>query len=263
MKRSPQITLGHRSSLALTASKSVGVLWLLCLPLAWSSPASAQDAPPKYPNRPPIEQYLSSSPAAEIALARTAAAKSVSDNATILVLGKDGYETAVHGSNDFTCYVGRSWEQDFDDPEFFSPNGRTPQCWNAAAASSVLPDILKRAQWVLAGVSKEEMLARTKAELAAHEIGTPAPGSMVFMLSKDQYINDAVANWYPHVMFFVPAAAAEGSAWGANLHGSPIFSTTSDVEPITTYFVLAPKWSDGSLSPADVSTSKPDEQHHH
>lgn len=251
------------------ASASRSALLVLALSLAVISPiqAPAQDAPPpaKYPDRPSVDQYLSSSPAAEIALARTAAAKSVSDNATILVLGKNGYETAVQGSNGFTCYVGRSWEQDFDDPEFFSPKGRTPQCWNAAAVRSVLPSILERAQWVLAGVSKEEMIARTKAELAAHEIGTPAPGSMAFMLSKDQYINDAATNWYPHVMFFMPAVPGDGgAAWGANLHGSPVFSTTSDVEPITTYFVLAPKWSDGTLSPADVvSTSKPDEQHHH
>jgi hypothetical protein len=53
--------------------------------------------------------------------------------------------------------------------------------------------------------------------------------------------------WYPHVMFFVPAT--EDSKWGANVRGAPIFSTTSDVLPITTFFVLAPKWSDGSLGP--------------
>ncbi|MFI4920809.1 MAG: hypothetical protein ACHQAZ_04110 [Gammaproteobacteria bacterium] len=271
MKRSPQIAPGNRLLRALGALRPVGVLGLLCLPLAWSNPAWAQDAPPKYPSTPPVAQYLIADQASEIALARTAAAKSVSDNASILVLGKDGYVTAVQGSNGFTCYVGRSWEKDFDDPEFFNPHGRTPQCWNAAATSSVLPDILKRAQWVLAGVSRDEMAARTKAEVAAHEVSTPAPGSMVFMLSKEQYINDPVpgpggeSNWLPHVMFFMPAAApADGSAWGANMHGSPIFSTTSDVEPITTYFVLAPKWSDGTLSPADVvSTPKPDEQHHH
>lgn len=243
--------------------------FMLALYLAVFSPAWAADSTPaKYPSVPPIEQYLMADQASEIALARSAAPKSVSDSATILTLTKDGYVTALKGSNGFTCYVGRSWEKDFDDPEFFNPHGRTPQCWNAAAVSSVLPDILKRAQWVLAGVPKDEMLARTKAELAIHEIGTPAPGSMVFMLSKDQYINDPIpgvaSNWYPHVMFFMPAVGgAEGSAWGANQHGSPIFSTTSDVEPITTYFVLAPKWSDGTLSPADVSTTKPDEQHHH
>ncbi|HEV2212079.1 MAG TPA: hypothetical protein VGS99_01910 [Gammaproteobacteria bacterium] len=206
--------------------------------------------------------------ATEIALARSAAPKAVADNATVLVLGKDGYETAVQGTNGFTCYLGRSWEKDFDDPEFWNPHPRTPQCYNAAATSSVLPDIRRRAQWVLSGVSKDEMIARTKAGVAAHEIGIPAPGSMVFMLSKDQYINDpqpgAPASWYPHVMFFVPAAPGEeGSAWGGNVHGGPIFSTTSDIEPVTTYFILAPKWSDGTVTPYVTPATKGDEQHHH
>ena len=247
-------------------------LFILGLSLAVISPVRADAARAPYPNMSPVERYLPASQAAEIALARTAAPAAVSDKAEILVLGAHGYETAVQGSNGFVCYVGRSWEKDFDDPEFWNPKGRTPQCWNAAAVSSVLPDILKRAQWVLAGVSKEEMLARTKAELAAHEIGSPAPVSMVYMLSKDQYINDpqpgAPSNWYPHVMFFAPALpGAEGSAWGANVRGGPIYSTTSDVEPITTYFVLAPKWSDGTPGPyvqtvPAATTGKPETHRH-
>jgi hypothetical protein len=74
---------------------------------------------------------------------------------------------------------------------------------------------------------------------------------MAYMLSKDQYIADpqpgVEPRWYPHVMFFVPTT--EASKWGANVRGAPIYSTTSDVEPITTFFVVAPKWSDGSLGP--------------
>jgi hypothetical protein len=112
------------------------------------------------------------------------------------------------------------------------------------------------------------MAARTKAALAAHEIGSPAPGSMAYMLSKDQYIQDPEpgeeARWYPHVMFFVPAV--EASKWGANVHGGPIFSTTSDVEPITTFFVVAPKWSDGSFGPYvpdPAATAAKPETHRH
>jgi len=237
---------------------------------AWSGGGSAQSATPKnpYPVMAPVEQYMPTSRAAEIALARSAGPAAVSDKAEILVLGAHGYETAVKGSNGFVCYVERSWGKDFDQPEFWNPKIRTPQCWNAAAAGSVLPDYLKRVQWVLAGVSKDEMLARTKAALAAHEIGSPAPGSMAYMLSKDQYINDpqpgAESRWYPHVMFFVPAT--EASNWGANVRGGPIFSTTSDVEPITTFFVVAPRWSDGSLGPyvpVPAATTAKSETHSH
>ena len=128
---------------------------------------------------------------------------------------------------------------------------------------------LKRTQWVLAGVSKEEMLARTKAAWASHEFTPPAPESVVFMMSKDQYINDpapgAPSNWYPHVMFFVPAT--QDSAKAPNMHGSPVFSTTSDVDPITTFFVVAPRWSDGSLGPyvaaPAAATGGQPETHHH
>jgi hypothetical protein len=245
-------------------------LLILFLSLAVIGPVRADDAKPLYPDRPPLEQYLSASPAVEIALARTAGPKAVSDNATVLVLGKDGYQTAVKGTNGFVCYLGRSWEKDFDDPEFWNPHGRTPQCWNAAAASSLLPSILERAQWVMTGVSKDEMIARTKAEIANHQF-VPAPASVVYMLSKDQYINDpqpgAPSNWHPHVMFFVPAAPGEeGSAWGANVPHGAIYSTTSDIQPITTYFVLSPRWSDGSLAPyvaAPAATTGAAETHHH
>jgi len=232
--------------------KAMGVLASTVLgALISSGPVSSQTPQTPYPVMAPHEQYLPSSQAAEIALARSAGPAMVSDKAEILVLGAHGYETAVKGSNGFVCFVQRSWGKDFDQPEFWNPKIRTPQCWNAAAASSVLPEHLKRTQWVLAGVSKEEMQARTKAALAAHEIGSPAPGSMAYMMSKEQYINDqqpgSEPRWYPHVMFFVPAT--EASSWGANGRGGPIFSTTSTVEPITTFFVVAPRWSDGSLGP--------------
>jgi hypothetical protein len=223
----------------------------LIVSLSVISPLFADAGKDPYPNMAPIKQYLPASRAAEIALARSAGPAALSDKAEILVLGVHGYETAVQGSNGFVCFVERSWANDFDAPEFWNPKIHTPQCWNAAAASSVLPDYLKRTEWVLAGASKEEMLARTKAALAAQEIGSPAPGSMAYMLSKDQYIHDprpgAEPCWYPHVMFFVPTT--EDSKWGANIRGGPIFSTTSDVEPITTFFLVAPKWSDGSLGP--------------
>jgi len=237
----------------------LGTLVLVVVQGAWRQ-TRAQGTKEPYPRMAPIDQYLKADRNAEIALARSAGPAAVSEKAEILVLGAHGYETAVQGSNGFVCYVERSWAKDFDQPEFWNPNIHTPQCWNAAAASSLLPDYLKRTQWVLAGVSKEEMLTRTKAALAAHEIGSPAPGSMAYMMSKDQYINDpqpgAESRWYPHVMFFVPAT--EDSKWGANFRGGPIFSTTSSVEPITTFFVLAPRWSDGSLGPyvpAPVATT--------
>jgi len=49
-----------------------------------------------------IDQYLMEKNA-EIQLARSAAPDSISRDATILVLGRPGYETAVEGKNAFVC----------------------------------------------------------------------------------------------------------------------------------------------------------------
>lgn len=232
----------------------------------WTSSAWAGAAPTHYPKMLPIERYLISDPANEIALARAAAPKSIADKATVLTLGRNGYETAVKGTNGFVCLVFRSWSNDFDYHDFWDPKIRTPQCWNAAAARSWLPDYLTRTKWVLAGISRDEMAARTKAGLADHQISPPAPGSMAYMMSKDQLINEPSSangppHWYPHVMFFVPAT--DGAPWGADVGGGPIGSATSDAEPITTYFLLVPKWSDGTLGPYTATSGKSPEHHHH
>ncbi len=69
----------------------------------------AQAQPGPYAVAAPLEQYLIADRAAEIALARSAAPAAVSDGAEVLVLGRDGYTTAVKGDNGFVCLVERSW----------------------------------------------------------------------------------------------------------------------------------------------------------
>lgn len=200
-----------------------------------------------YPHMAPIAQYLSPSQAAEIELARSAAPSAISDEARVLTLGAKGYEVAVKGKNPFVCIVERPWANNFDSPDFWNPKVRAPQCFNAAAARSVLPTYLRRTEWVLSGVSKREMLKRTKAALAAKEIHAPEVGSMAYMLSKASYLGDDVGgHWYPHVMLFLPRTAAND--WGANLDGSPIFADSSALEPLTVFFVPVSRWSDGSTA---------------
>ena len=239
-------------------------LLILALSLAAAGQAWADTAPPPYPNMAPLEQYMMAR-ADEIAMAKTAAPKAISDDATILTLGKSGYETAVKGSNEFTCFVVRSWGNDFDATDFWDPRDLTPNCWNAAAVKSVLPEFAERTQWVLAGVSKDEMAARTKAEWASHELQLPAPGSVAYMMSKEQCIHaPAPCNWHPHVMFFV--ATADAQKWGDNLKGVPVFSGVSHTDPVTTFMVVVPQWSDGSPGPyvaaPAAATGKPETHHH-
>lgn len=230
------------------------VALVLCVAAGWPPAALAA-----YAQMAPLAQYLSADRASEVALARSAVPRSIGDHATVLVLEKAGYATAVKGSNGFVCFVGRSWANDFDNAEFWNPRIRTPQCWNAVAAGSLLEDYLNRTKWALAGDSRDDMAARTKAAFAAHQVA-PAPGSVAYMLSKHQYINDAAPTWHPHVMFFVPAT--DGTAWGANAQDGPLYSTTSDTEPVTTYFLVVPRWSDGTPGP-DASAPGKTGKHHH
>ena len=223
---------------------------ILALSLAMISPVRADTAPSPYPAMAPIGQYLSSSQDAEIAMARSAAPASISDKAEIMTFGAHGYETAIKGSNGFICIVVRSWDDDFDAPEFWNPKIRSPMCLNPAAVRAYLPGYLKRTGWVLSGVSKAEMLDRTKAAIAAKEITAPEIGAMCYMMSKDGYLgDDSGGHWHPHVMFFLPRT--EAAEWGANLPGSTIAAASSDLEPLTIFMVVVPKWSDGT--PAEYS----------
>ena len=89
----------------------------------------------QYPVMAPLEEYLIADRDAEVALARTAAPPAISNDATILVLTRQGYQTAVEGKNGFVCFVDRSWSSPFDDAEYWNPKKRGPTCMNAACGA--------------------------------------------------------------------------------------------------------------------------------
>jgi hypothetical protein len=206
--------------------------------------ACADDAKLAYPAMAPVEQYRVASASEEIALSRSAAPTSISGGASVLTLGDHGYETAVRGKNGFVCLVERSWAAGFDDADFWNPKLRGPICFNPAAARTVLRAYLERTEWAIAGASKSDMIDRTRAKLAANTFATPAPGAMSFMMSKQGYLGDLVGHWHPHLMFFL--VHTDGAEWGADLDGSPVFAARSVPDPITTFSVPVPTWSDGT-----------------
>lgn len=225
--------------------------------LGLSTMAAAQDKPaPSYPTMAPADQYRFAKPQDEAAFARTAAPPSISDHAKVLVLGEKGYQTAVEGDNGFVCFVERSWTAGFDDAVFWDPKIRAPNCFNAAAVRSVLPQYLKRTEWALAGLTREQMIEKTREAFARHQFKMPEAGSFSFMLSKQGNLGDPAGGgpWLPHVMFFVPHGQAK--SWGAELEGSPILGTESTpIEP-TVLFIPVRRWSDGTPVPLP-------EEHHH
>ncbi len=205
----------------------------------------AQAGTPAYRSMAPLAQYLIASRDQEIALARSAAPASISSHAQVLVLRRHGYAAGSEGTNGFVCLVTRSWDQSFDHPEFWNPRIRGPECLNPAAADSELPDYLQRTRWVLAGDSVARMRELTQVAWAAGELHMPGPGALAYMMSKGGYVSDAAAGpWYPHIMFMMPRI--QDAEWGANLPGSFIAADTTGHDAMTFFFVIVPKWSDGS-----------------
>jgi hypothetical protein len=214
---------------------------------AW--PGEALDGTTAYVRIAPLDQYLMTDRNAEIAMARSAAPESISRDAEVLVLGRHGYETAVKGKNGFVCVVERSWMSPYDDPEFLSPELRAPLCLNPPAARTHLPLTFKATELALAGLSKSQMFDGIKAAFDNKELPLPEPGSMCYMMSKQQNFGPKYGNADPHLMFWFPKT--DGMDWGASLPGSPVFVHRDSPDPITTFIISVSKWSDGSAAPPD------------
>ena len=221
--------------------------------LCAARPGGAADAKNPYPtSMAPLDQYLMDRND-EIALARSAAPPSIAKDATVMVLGRDGYQTAVKGTNGFVCNVDRSWMDQFDNsPEFWNPKRRGPVCYNPQAARTVLPINLIRTRLALAGKSKAEMKEGMKAAIEKGELPALEPGAMAYMFSKQGFLNSKCGNCAPHLMFYVPVKDAK--TWGAGAPDSQISVAphfNGAPEPVTEFIVPVPEWSDGTPVSAD------------
>lgn len=219
-----------------------GVLVLALINLV--AQVSSQRANTPYPTMAPIEQYLIADQNAEIDLARSAAPKSISENAEVMVLGRQGYKTVVKGTNGFVCIVERGWTAGFDDPDFWNPKLRGPICFNPPAVRTYLPITIAKTNLVLAGKSKAQISDAIVTDFEKKELNTPEPGSMSYMLSKEGYLSDSDGHWHPHLMFFVPLT--DSKVWGAGLKGSPILAAEDPLDHLTVFLVPVSKWSDGT-----------------
>ena len=210
--------------------------------------AQAQDAKTPYPNMAPLEQYLMERNA-EIALARSAAPESISRDAEVRVLGRQGYETAAKGKNGFVCMVQRSWAAGIDDPDFWNPKLRAAICFNPPAARTYLPLTIKKTELVLTGRSKPQMFEGIRIAFDKKELPTLESGAMCYMMSRQSYLSDLDGHWHPHLMFFV--SETDAVTWGANLPGSPILASEDTPDRLTVFLVPVAKWSDGTAASMD------------
>jgi hypothetical protein len=227
-----------------TGTTSALQSFALLILLNTASYAHAQDANTPYPAMAPLQQYLMSDVNAEIALARSAAPQSIAHDADVMVLGRRGYVTAVHGTNGFVCIVERGWTAPIDNPDFWNPKLRGPICLNPPAARTYLPITIKKTELVLAGQSKAQMFASLQPAFDKKELLPVEPGAMCYMLSKQGYLSDSAGHWHPHLMFFVPHTDAK--TWGANLPDSPVIALEDTLDRLTVFLVPVSTWSDGT-----------------
>jgi len=217
-----------------------------------SRPAAAQDASTPYPKMEPIGQYLMDR-TSEIALAQTAAPKSISREAEVLVLGRHGFETAVKGKNGFVCIVGRGWSSAAD-PDFWNPKVRVPICANAPAARTYLVAVTKITDLALAGRNLAQVNEAIANAVAKKELPAMEPGAMCYMTGKQGYGGDVVPHWTPHLMFFY--SDIDPAIWGANLPGSPVSGIADPLSHLTQFVIAVERYSDGTPAP-----STPDHKH--
>jgi len=230
------------------------IVVVVAINIAFGIPRAAAQSDP-YPRMAPIDQYLMERNA-EIQLARSAAPDSISRDATVLVLERQGYETAVQGKNGFVCMVERGWMAAFDWPEFWNPKVRGADCLNPQAARSILPIANLRTKLVMAGRSKPEILSAIKAAFEKKQLPDLESGAMAYMMSNSAYLTDHGNHNLPHLMFYTPVK--DSKDWGAGEAGSPVisgpywFSTPKEesemkgLPPLLVFVVSVKNWSDGT-----------------
>jgi hypothetical protein len=222
------------------------VCFVFALVLALGTPWRIQgDDKNPYPKMASVEQYLMDRDE-EITLARSAAPEGISRDATILVLGRHGYEIVAKGTNGFTCLVERAWAGPLPAINF-SPKNRAPLCLNPQATRFVLPTDYKRTEWAFAGQSKDQIIESTKAAYVKGELPPFEPGGMAYMMSKAACLDARCGNM-AHLMFYTPIIS--DAEWGADVTHSPVLSfSQGPPEPFNIYLVPVGKWSDGTSAP--------------
>lgn len=154
-------------------------------------------------NLPPLSEFLMERDR-EVALARSAAPGRVSENATIMVLGKSGYETVIEGSNSFVCLVIRSWGNPTYDHDYaYVPALKVPECLDANAVRTILPVQLFRAELGTKMTPPASMEAAVKEGFRNGRFQRTQTVSFSYMLSAAMTFGDGHQG-PAHIMIYLP-----------------------------------------------------------
>jgi hypothetical protein len=114
-----------------------------------------------------------------------------------------------------------------------------------------MPTLLKQTAWLLSGESASAAATHRERSYANRELLPPANGSMAYMLSPEQVLDENGLRGLPHLMFFYDKSQP-ASTWGADASGSPVgHDSAGDAHaPFLTLFIPVRRWSNGAEAAA-------------
>jgi hypothetical protein len=136
----------------------------------------------------------------EIALAKSAGLAPWNENATVYILGPEGYSKAREGTNGFSCMVGRS-----------EPGTRWPVCFDAVGTEAILPRYIREAELRVQGRTEDEVRRDTAERFLSGEYRAPSRTGISYMLSKETIASNGkdLILAPPHVMIYAPNVRSE------------------------------------------------------
>lgn len=144
----------------------------------------------------------------EAALALSAAPKHLQNEASIYVLGKQGYSMFRDGTNPYTCIVQRN-----------HPTSLLPVCFDIEGTGTIVQTILGTSALVLNGKTDTEINAAIIEGFERGEYSEPLLSSVSYMLSDFNWMYDESSEKLnklgPHSMIFANAATRESILFDA------------------------------------------------
>jgi hypothetical protein len=189
---------------------------------------------------PPISEYLMPRDV-EIALALSAAPASVSEQATVKVLTKSGFEVARDGSNGSVCMVMRGFSAPTYTPAQFrelvyDPTVHAPICFTAPAARVALPYYELRTKFAMEGKSPDQIARALETAYAKGDLPRRDEVTLAYMWAAHQHLGPGIGAWHPHMMVFAPYYKNE--MVGGNPFGSPFPQVSDDAGTPFTVIVI-------------------------
>jgi hypothetical protein len=151
----------------------------------------------------------------EIALALSSCPTTLADKAGVYVLEASGYAKVRETQNGFTAIVQHS-----------VPGAQEPQCMDAEGTRTILPRILRVAEWRAQGKSADEIRRLVGEAFAKGVFQPPSRVGINYMLSTENVVPDdrgGIASFPPHVMFYAPFLTNADIGSEGQAAGGPAF----------------------------------------